>query len=125
MITINTLTVPHSTERLARALVSAFGGYTRVDGQGEWWDARTNRTIWEWVSVYTVAFVDYPHNIDKFRHIAIVEGLDQNQDVLFLTINGQGEFIDLRNPPAMPAPTMIPKGNGVYTKDEIEEMANV
>lgn len=97
MITINTLTLPHSSDRLARDLVLQFGGYTRVDGQGEWYDKVKGRTIWEWVSVYTVAFDAIPFNQNLFRATAVTEGLNQGQDEVFITLGGEGEFIDLRD----------------------------
>lgn len=97
MIAINTLTLPHASQRLHRLLVDNFGGYTKMVGSGEWYDPVKERSIWEFVTLYTIAF-DPSVSADKFRTIAREEGIRQNQDVVFITIDGKGEFIDLRSP---------------------------
>lgn len=97
-ITLQTLTLPLASEGIERMLVTLFGGYTRTHGVGEWFDRVRSEIVKEAVTIYTVAFSLTPGNAKVFRDLARKEGRFQRQDEIFITIDGKGEFLDIRTP---------------------------
>lgn len=97
MKTIQTVTLPRPNQAFQRKLVHLFGGYTRQGGTGEWWDPIHERTVFDFVTIFTIAFNTTTQALDNFRALIFDEGVRQGQDEVFYTINGEAHFMDLRS----------------------------
>lgn len=97
--------IPHLDHELETELVKAFGGFTRVDGEGGWYDAKAHKTVREPVLIYTVALwrsngVEQSAPIGGFatlREIAMRYARKHEQSALYIVNTfGQVEIIDLK-----------------------------
>jgi len=89
---VPTMTHGIALNRLRRALVEAFGGYTKTEGEGAW--VSNGAIISEPVDVYTVACTDSPVSVNTLRALAKDACAALEQECVYLKLpNGTVTFI--------------------------------